>query len=448
MKNKEFYNNIKKIAIPITLQSIFQAVLSLIDQVMIGNLGNASIAGIGLASKFISLFTVVVSAVVTVAGILIAQYMGNKNKDGVNSSFFSNLYFAFIISIGFILLSLSMPNDIMSLYSEDTDTIRQAVIYLRIMTLGFIPQTITLMFSALLRNMNCAKTPMVASAVAVVTNTVFNYLLIFGIGIFPKLEVGGAALATSISRIIELLIILFIYFRIKDKRHIKLKITYHFNKSFLKKIGYVLVPILLCEFLWSLGENVYAIIYGHIGTESCAAMTLTYPLQTFAIGALSGVSAAAGIIIGQSLGAGDYNKAYKESKKLIKLTLGFGIVISVLVSLFAGLYVKLYNTEVSTSQLTIYILYAYSVVFCAKTLNMVLGGGIIRSGGKTKYVLITDIIGTWMIGVPLGYITAYICKLPIHYVYLILSMEEYIRLLIEIYIFKSKAWMINITTGN
>ena len=97
MKNKEFYNNIKKIAIPITLQSIFQAVLSLIDQVMIGNLGNASIAGIGLASKFISLFTVVVSAVVTVAGILIAQYMGNKNKDGVNSSFFSNLYFAFII---------------------------------------------------------------------------------------------------------------------------------------------------------------------------------------------------------------------------------------------------------------------------------------------------------------------------------------------------------------
>ncbi len=444
MDKKEFYDKIKKVAIPITIQSILQALLVLIDQLMIGSLGSASIAGVGLASKFISLFTVTMTAIVTVAGIMIAQYKGNGNKEGINSSFFSNLYFSLSIAVVFILLVLVLPKQIMGLYSEDYGTIDQAVIYLEIMAIGFIPNTITLMFSVLLRNMESAKFPMVASGVSVITDTILNYLLIFGIGCFPKMNVAGAALATSISRIIEMIIVIVFFFKIREQRGIKLKFVFNFKKSFIKKIGSMIVPILLCEFLWSLGENIYAVIYGHIGTEACAAMTLTYPIQNIAIGALSGIAASVGIIVGESLGEGNNDKAYVQSKKFIKVTLIAAIVIAVLISVFARYYVKLFNVSNETRTVTTYILYAYSLVFCGKVMNMVLGGGVLRSGGKTKYIMIVDIIGTWCVGVPLGYVAAYVLKLPIYYVYFILSMEEYVRFLIEIYLFKSKRWVSNI----
>ncbi|MDE6313746.1 MAG: MATE family efflux transporter [Lachnospiraceae bacterium] len=444
MNKKEFYQNIKKVAVPITVQSLLQAALSLIDQIMIGNLGSANIAGVGLAAKFISLFTVTMTAIVTVAGIMIAQYKGNKSKDGINNSFFCNLYFALIVAVIFILLSLVVPKQIMGLYSKDYATIAPAAIYLRIMAVGFIPQTITLMMSALLRNMESAKSATIASGISVVTNTVLNYFFIFGVGIFPKMNVAGAALATSVSRIIELVIIMGFFIKARREKGIELKCVFSFEKDFVKKIGYVLAPILLCEFLWSLGENVYAIIYGHIGTEACAAMTLTYPIQTLAIGALSGVSASAGIIIGESLGAGKNEKAYEESVSFVKITVLAAIVIGIIVSVLAGYYVKLYNVSDETRNITIYILYAYSLVFCGKVVNMVLGGGVLRSGGQTKYIMIIDMIGTWVIGVPLGIVTAYVLKLPIYYVYFILSLEEYVRFLLEIYVFKSKRWMKNI----
>lgn len=445
MDKKEFYQNIKKVAFPITLQSILQALLSLIDQIMIGDLGSASIAGVGLASKFISLFTVTMTAVVTVAGIMIAQYKGSKSKEGINDSFFSNMYFALAVAVVFIMLSLAFPEQIMRLYSEDSATIEQAVIYLRIMAIGFIPQTITLMFSALLRNMEAARFPMIASGISTITNTVLNYLLIFGVGIFPEMNVAGAALATSISRIAELVIIFGLFLKMKEEKGIQLKIVFNFETDFIKKIGYVIAPILLCEFLWSLGENVYAIIYGHIGTEACAAMTLTYPIQTIAIGALSGLSASAGIIVGESLGEGDNDKAYAQSKSFVKLTVLAAVVIGVIISGLAGFYVKLFNVSDDTRMITVYILYAYSLVFCAKVINMVLGGGVLRSGGKTNYIMVIDIVGTWCIGVPLGYVTAYVLKMPIYYVYLILSMEEYVRVLMEVYVFRSRRWMKNIT---
>lgn len=444
MDNKEFYQSIKKVAIPITIQCLLQSALSLIDQIMIGHLGSASIAGVGLAGKFSTLFSVTMNAIVTVAGILIAQYKGSKNKEGINTSFFSNLYFSLTVAFIFILLSFAFPMQIMGFYSKDPVTIEQAAIYLRIMAVGFVPQTITLMLSALLRNMEAAKYATIAGGISVVSNTLLNYLFIYGVGIFPKMGVEGAALATSLARCIELAIIFTLFYRMKDKKGVQLRFVFQFEKGFIKKIGCILVPILLCEFLWSLGENIYAVIYGHIGTEACAAMTLTYPIQGLTTGALSGISSAAGIIVGESLGAGKRDKAYQEAKKLVKIAVFGSIILGIIVSVLSGYYVKLYNVSDDTKQVTIYILYAYSIVLCGKVINMVLGGGVLRSGGQTKYIMYIDMIGTWIIGVPLGCITAYVFKLPIYYVYFILSMEEYVRVLLEAYLFKSKRWMKNL----
>ncbi len=445
MKKDNFYNNMWKIALPVTIQCMFQASLSLIDQIMIGHLGSANIAGVGLGAKFISLFSVTVSAIITVAGILISQYKGTNDDKGISTSFSFNMNSALLVTIIFSVLSLAFSKQIMSLYTSKADTISAAATYLKIMTIGFVPMTLTLMFSVLMRNSGCADVPMYASLISVILNTLLNYCLIYGPGFFPKLNLVGAALATSIARIIEFIIVFTLYLKKKSKYNMHIKYTFRFSGTFAKSALIIISPIILNEFLWSLGENVYAGIYGHIGTDPCAAMTLTFPLQTLVIGALTGVSNASGILVGNSLGKSDYDKAYSESKRFIKITLSVAIVFSLFIAFFGRFYVKLFNVTPSVQTTTIYILYAYALVFTAKVLNMVVAGGILRSGGKTKYTLFLDLIGTWGIGVPIGIITSRLLNMPIYYVYFFLSLEEYVRLILGIIIFRSKKWMQNLT---
>ena len=442
--DKDFKKKLIEIALPVTVQCLMQSSLSLIDQIMIGSLGSECIAGIGLAGKFTSLFSVTVAAIVTAAGILISQYFGAKNEKGVRDSFYLSMYLSLILVVIFSLLSVFVPNQVMSLYANDKNTVAKAASYLIYRTPGYLACVITMFISTLLRNMNRAKLPAIAGIIAIITNTVMNWFLIYGILFFPRLEEAGAALATVISQCVEMLIVLTLFIREKKKQNLFLQPTVHFSKEFYKNAFAILMPILIGEFLWSLGENVYAVIYGHLGTEACAAMTLMYPIQGIAIGALCGVSSAAGIIVGNSLGADDNDKAYSQSIDFVKLTVGSGILIGIIVCAISPLYVKLFNVAPETRLITIRILIAFAVVFTAKVFNMVIGGGVLQIGGQTKFMTLINIIGPWAFGVPMGFLAAYYFKLSIWWVYLILSLEEYVRLIISVWLLKSKRWMKNV----
>ncbi|WP_294404086.1 MATE family efflux transporter [uncultured Clostridium sp.] len=442
---RDFYNEMFKVALPITFQSLFQSSVSVIDQVMVGQLGSTSITGAGLGGKFSSLFTVTVSAVATGAGILIAQYYGNKSRQGVNNSFISNLYFSLIIGVFFTIISMTLPVQIMSLYSADPAAVNEASSYLRIVAVGFIPMTLTLMISTLLRCIGQAKYPMWASIASVILNTVLNYILIFGKLSFPAMGLQGAAYSTDIARITEFILVLILLLRAIRNKDLYVSFHTELNLEFIKKVFMVLYPILICEFLWSLGENGYAVIYGRIGTDACAAMTLTNPIQSLMIGLFSGIAAAAGIITGKALGDDRYDDAYIMAKKMIKIGIVGSILLAVIFSSCASLYVDIFSVNNSIKQDTVYILYVFSIMLFIKVSNMILGGGVLRSGGRTIIIMFIDMIGTWMFGIPLGIMAAFIFNLPIYAVYFILSLEELVRLLISLAVFKKKIWMKNIT---
>ena len=203
----------------------------------------------------------------------------------------------------------------------------------------------------------------------------------------------------------------------------------------------MLLPILVCEVVWSLGENVYAAIYGHMGTDASAAMTLINPVQGLVIGALCGLSQAASVIIGKMLGSGKEEDAYTAAKRLILYGAVGSAILSVVVILTSASYVEIYQVEDAVKELTRMILLAYALVAPFKVLNMILGGGIIRSGGRTKYVMYIDMIGTWGFGVPLGLLAAFGLELSIPYVYFILSLEECIRFGISLVVFHGRHWM-------
>ncbi len=435
----QFFKTVCGIAIPVTFQSMLQSSFSVIDQIMIGQLGSTGVAAVGLAGKFSSVFSVVVSAVGAVAGIMISQYMGQQNQREEKRSFSVNLWISVCIAMLFMLLCLLMPGQIMGLYTKDQETCDLAAGYLRIIGLTFLPIAGTTMFATLFRCMEKASLPLYAGMIAALMNTILNYILIFGkLGIEP-LGVYGAAIATVISQFASFMIMYLLY-RVYCKRE---KDSSEFEKSRFqwKQYGIMLFPILICEFMWSLGENIYAGIYGHLGTMSCAAMTLINPIQSLMIGALCGLSQAAGVIIGKLLGKKEMEEAYNGSKKLMLYGWCGSLVLSVLILITRSFYVNIYQVELNVKMLTSQILIAYAVIAPFKVQNMILGGGILRSGGKTDYVMWIDLMGTWIFGVPLGMLAAFVWKLQIPYVYFILSLEECMRYLVSLIVFKRKGWM-------
>lgn len=436
-RQNSFFASVCALAVPVALQSTLQASFSIVDQIMIGQLGSVSVAGVGLAGKFASIYSVIVSAVGVVGGIMISQYLGQKNSREVRRSFSVNLLIALGLAGVFTLLCGGFPSQIMGLYTTDAPMGQAASSYLRIITATFLPIAGATLLSTLLRCMEKAQLPLYASIASAVLNTALNYVLIFGKLGLPAMEANGAAFATVISTWVNFLLMLVML----GRNGSVLKASGRAGKFNLRQYLSMLLPILVCEFLWSLGENIYAAIYGHMGTEASAAMMLMNPVQSLVIGALCGLSQAASVIIGKKLGSREYDDAYRDSWRLIRYGFIGSVILSVLVVLASPMYVEIYQVDAAVKLLTRRILTAYALVAPFKVLNMIAGGGIIRSGGKTNYVMFIDMIGTWVFGVPLGLLSAFVWKLPIPYVYFLLSLEECVRFAITVFILRGKRWM-------
>ena len=442
MKTKDhFFKAVCTLAIPVALQSMLQSSFSMVDQIMIGQLGEINVAGVGLAGKFSSIYSVVISAIGAVAGIMIAQYLGQKNRSEVRRSFFTNLLLGAGIAGMFMVICTLFPNQIMGAYTRDVQTRQAAAEYLMLISGTFVPMAGATLLSTLFRCLEKPRLPLYASILSALLNTGLNYIMIFGkLGISP-MGVHGAAFATVISQCANFLLMLLML----SKNGFLLKSNEGEPTATLRmnwgQYWSMLLPLLVCEVVWSLGENVYAAIYGHMSTDASAAMTLTNPIQGLVIGALCGLSQAASVIIGKHLGSGENEKAYWSAKKLLVYGAIGSVFLSIIVIFTSKAYVGIYQVDNVVKAMTVQILFAYAVVVPFKVLNMILGGGIIRSGGRTKYVMFIDMVGTWCFGVPLGLLSAFVWKLSIPYVYFLLSLEECIRFGISLIVFRRRKWM-------
>ena len=442
MKTKDhFFKAVCTLAIPVALQSMLQSSFSMVDQIMIGQLGEINVAGVGLAGKFASIYSVVISAIGAVAGIMIAQYLGQKNRSEVRRSFFTNLLLGAGIAGMFMVICTLFPNQIMGAYTKDVQTRQAAAEYLMLISGTFVPMAGATLLSTLFRCLEKPRLPLYASILSALLNTSLNYIMIFGkLGISP-MGVRGAAFATVISQCANFLLMLLMLsqngFLLKSNEG-EPTATLRMNWG---QYWSMLLPLLVCEVVWSLGENVYAAIYGHMSTDASAAMTLTNPIQGLVIGALCGLSQAASVIIGKHLGSGENEEAYWSAKKLMLYGAIGSALLSVIVMIASKAYVGIYQVDNAVKTMTMQILFAYAIVVPFKVLNMILGGGIIRSGGRTKYVMFIDMVGTWCFGVPLGLLSAFVWKLSIPYVYFLLSLEECIRFGISLIVFRRRKWM-------
>ena len=432
-----FEKQVINIAIPVALQSMLQSSFSMIDQIMVGQLGEKSIAAVEIAGKPGFIYSVVVGAVCTIAGIMISQYIGKKDRESEEKSICVNFLVMMLTGIAFFFISRMFPLQFIRLFTNDARVISEGSVYLGIIGWTFIPLGITNIFGAAIRCRGKSSWPLYVGFVSATLNTGLNYCLIFGNYGMPMLGVKGAAYASVISQVAGAVLIIVLFFRLYGR----IRYSVSLGKEKYWQYLSMLIPIVINEFLWSVGQSINTFVYGHMSTDELAGMSLTGSLQGLTIGALSGIAQAAGILVGKRLGEGQYDQAYQESKKLCVYGFIGSILFSVTIMALKTPYVHLFNVSDDVRAIGLALLTAFAVLMPIKVLNMILGGGIIRSGGRTKYIMMIDMLGTWLIGVPIALVTGLVFKFPIVWVYFMLSQEEVVRFIISIFMFRSRKWM-------
>ena len=432
-----FEKQVINIAIPVALQSMLQSSFSMIDQIMVGQLGEKSIAAVEIAGKPGFIYSVVVGAVCTIAGIMISQYIGKKDRESEEKSICVNFLVMMLTGIAFFFISRMFPLQFIRLFTNDARVISEGSVYLGIIGWTFIPLGITNIIGAAIRCRGKSSWPLYVGFVSATLNTGLNYCLIFGNYGMPMLGVKGAAYASVISQVAGAVLIIVMFFRL----YARIRYSVSLGKENYWQYLSMLIPIVINEFLWSVGQSINTFVYGHMSTDELAGMSLTGSLQGLTIGALSGIAQAAGILVGKRLGEGQYDQAYQESKKLCVYGFIGSILFSVTIMALKTPYVHLFNVSDDVRAIGLALLTAFAVLMPIKVLNMILGGGIIRSGGRTKYIMMIDMLGTWLIGVPIALVTGLVFKLPIVWVYFMLSQEEVVRFIISIFMFRSRKWM-------
>ena len=432
-----FEKQVINIAIPVALQSMLQSSFSMIDQIMVGQLGEKSIAAVEIAGKPGFIYSVVVGAVCTIAGIMISQYIGKKDRESEEKSICVNFLVMMLTGIAFFFISRMFPLQFIRLFTNDARVISEGSVYLGIIGWTFIPLGITNIIGAAIRCRGKSSWPLYVGFVSATLNTGLNYCLIFGNYGMPMLGVKGAAYASVISQVAGAVLIIVMFFRLYGR----IRYSVSLGKEKYWQYLSMLIPIVINEFLWSVGQSINTFVYGHMSTDELAGMSLTGSLQGLTIGALSGIAQAAGILVGKRLGEGQYDQAYQESKKLCVYGFIGSILFSVTIMALKTPYVHLFNVSDDVRAIGLALLTAFAVLMPIKVLNMILGGGIIRSGGRTKYIMMIDMLGTWLIGVPIALVTGLVFKFPIVWVYFMLSQEEVVRFIISIFMFRSRKWM-------
>ncbi|MHC1747157.1 MAG: MATE family efflux transporter [Cellulosilyticaceae bacterium] len=447
MKNSEeklFYKNLIHLVIPIAMQSIVSTSLNIVDTLMVGKLQEQALAAVGLANQFFYFFILIVFGISSGSAIFTAQFWGDKNNQGIKKVLGLTLLSCIGVSAVFTMLSLAFPKEIMRIFIKDVGVIESGSSYLRIVSVSYIITSCSFAYSASFRSIGETKTIMRISVVSLICNTVLNYILIFGKFGFPMLGVKGAAIATVISRVVELSLIIVFTYRHNTPLAATAKELFYVPKEFCKKFYGVVLPVIVNEGLWSLGITIYSIAYGRMGATAVAAIQICSTVQNLFMIVAKSLSTSAAVMIGNKIGEQDKGAIVRYTKKFCILGIISGIIMGIIMAISAPYFVRCFNIQPGAKAETIKTLYVISAYLCIKVFNVIMIVGFFRSGGTTHYACILDAGTVWAIGIPMAFIGALVLKWPLHLVVALISLEEVVKACIGLPKIMSWSWIRNV----
>lgn len=450
--DKKFYKMVLLIAVPIMIQNGITNFVSMLDNIMVGQVGTDAMSGVAIANQFIFIFSLFIFGAISGPGIFGAQFYGNDNHDGVRQTFRFKLILCAIISIIGISVLGIFRNEIISTFLHEgsatgniAETLKYGSGYLAIDIIGLLPFAVMQCYSSTLRETGETVVPMKAGIVAVFVNLFFNYLLIFGKFGCPRLGAYGAAIATVISRFVECAIVITWTHRHKEKNKF-IKGAYKNFKiegKLAKQIVIKGTPLLLNEGLWAMGISFLNQIYSHAGLAVVAGMNISNTIYNVFNIVFISLGNAVGIIIGQLLGAGKMKEAKETDTKLIVFSVVSCAVLGVILAAISPFFPLMYNT---TDEVRHYATAFICIVALCMPLDAFMNASYftLRSGGKTFITFLFDSMSVWVIAVPCAYILMNFTSLSIIPLYLICQLISIIKCILGYILVKKGVWIRNI----
>lgn len=443
-KDDPFKRALLAVGIPVALQHLIQTALNLIDTIMIGRVSKDALAAVGLANQVFFLMILLAFGINSGVSVYIAQFWGKKDVKNIRKTIGVGLTGGLIVSMFFFLVSFLFPVQVLELFLKETNVVRIGADYLRIVSVSYIFTAITLTYSVASRGVEQARLPMVVSSVSIVVNTVGNWILIFGLFGLPAMGAKGAAIATLIARVFEMLMLLFFIYKTDNVLAAKISELTSFRKAFVKKIFKTAMPVLINEGIWALGTVMYTMAMAKINSDAVASFQVMMAVYRFFEVAFIGLGNACQVVIGNRIGAGEEHLAMSYGQKFINLTLVTCLFTSVLIFISAENVATLFNVPPNVQRDAVYMMRIVAFYNFPKMLNLLLIVGILRGGGDTMFAMIIETLCVWGIGVPLAFAGAMFFKWPAYIVVAALMMEEVIKTFLGAYRFYSKKWVRNV----
>jgi len=441
---KSFNHRVFSLAVPIILQDFIMAALNYADVAMVGQLGEFSIAAVGLSNQFYFLFFMAICGISNGVAVFSAQYWGKKDFLNIRKILGIGLSLNFLVTIAFFIPAFLIPERVLSLYTLDPIVIGLGKQYLKTVSWSYIFTAVTFTYVFILRSMGMVNLPMIGSLTGVISNIFLNYCLIFGKLGFPVMGITGAAIGTVIARAIELFIVIgFTYFK-KYPIAAKIKELISFNFAYLWKILSVSFPVFAQTIIWALSSSVYQAIYARVSTEAVAAVSIVSSIERFVSIFFVGIAHSAGIMIGNRIGEGREDLAFRYGRNFIGMTIRGSIIGGAILVMLRGPLLSMYKLNSLCYDFAFNLMLVSALLLWARSSNVLLIMGIFRSGGDTRTGMILDTLGPWLIGIPAALVAAFVFHLPIYWIVLFAGIEELFKLCIGYPRFFSKRWLRNL----
>ena len=454
--SRAFYAAVLALLVPMIVQQGITQFVNLLDNVMVGRLGTSPMSGVAIVNQIVFIFNLTIFGGLGGASIFGAQFFGKKDYEGVRYTLRFRLLFSLVIWALGILVFLLFGQQLFQLYlnkeastpEEITATLGHAKDYMNIILWGLLPFALVQCFSSTLRDVGETFSPMVASIIAICVNLVGNYLLIFGSFGFPRMGVAGAALATVISRYVEMA-----YLLLRTYRHRKqfpfvqgLFRDFRIPLSLVKQIAVTGTPLLLNETLWSIGTAAVNMCYAIRGLQAVAATNINSTVWNLFAIVMMALGNAIGILSGQLLGAGDIPGAKDTVRKLLFFSVCVNLVIGGGIIACSPFIPSIYNTEPAVRQTATQLL-IISGAFLPLTSYVHGTYFTIRSGGKTFITFLFDCVFTWVVNLPVAYCLCQFTGLSVVWVFFFVSCADIIKAVIGSIMLASGIWANNVVSG-
>lgn len=443
-RDKKFYISFFIVTLTIALQNAIVYSVNLADNIMIGGYSQTAMSGIAQVNQVQFFLQMITMGAAEGIVVLAARAWGKGDIQGIKKASASGMAIGLLGAVIVWAAMFFFPREVVSLLTNETDVIEQACLYSRIVCFSYVFFAMTNILLAVMRSVETVRIGMYVSLSALVVNIVLNYLLIYGIGIFPEMGARGAAIATLVSRITEFTVVV-LYIKLKDKKldlHISdfMKIEKETMRSYLK----VSLPVIASSGIWGIAQGAQASILGHLGEDVIAANSIAGTAFSMVSVAVYGSASASSVIIGKTLGEGrrEYIKEYTRTLQI--LYLGLGLITGLVLFFFKDFIIDFYKITDGAHVLAVNFMAINSVTVVGTAYQMACMTGICRGGGDTKTILINDTIFMWVIVIPLSYVTAFVLGLSPEIVFICLKCDQILKCGVAVIWTNKYKWIRNV----